>query len=84
MFETTFLLLVKHLKSVLRVATISFILSDKESPCISHYVIEFGRRNSWGDGIKMHGIIPSRCFFDCSSIREVKAISESGETSIKR
>jgi hypothetical protein len=84
MFDTTSLLLIKDLKSVLRLATRAFFLSAKESPCILHYVMEFGRRNSWGDGIKMRDIIPSRCFFDYSSIREVKTMSESGETSIKR
>ena len=84
MFETTSLLLVKDLKSVLRLATRSFLLSAKESPCILHYVMELGKRNSLSDGIKMRDIIPSRCFFDCSSIREGKTMSERGETDIKR
>ena len=39
-----------------------FLLSAKESLCILHYEMEFGRRNSWGDGIKMRDIIPSHLF----------------------
>ena len=84
MFETTSLLLVKHLKSVLRVATRPFLLSDKESLCISHYVMELGRRNSCGDGIKMHDIIPSHLFSDCLAKLGMKMLLESNKTDMER
>ncbi len=84
MFETTSLLLVKDLKSVLRLAPRSFLLSAKESPCILHYVMEFGRRNSWGDGITMRDIIPSHLFSYCLAKLGMKMLLESNKTDIKR
>ena len=84
MFQTTSLLSVKDLQSVLRLATRSFLLSAKESPCILHYVMEYGRKNSWGDGKKMRDIIPSHLFSDCLAKTGMKMLLESNKTDIKR
>jgi hypothetical protein len=84
MFETTSLLLAKDLKSVLCLATRSFLLSPKESPCILHYVMELGKRNSWSDGIKTRDIIPSHLFSDCLAKIGMKNLLETNETDFKR
>ena len=84
MFETTSLLLVKDLKSVLRLATRSFLLSAKESPCILHYVMELGKRNSLSDGIKMRDIIPSHLFSDYLAKIGMKTLLETNKVDIKR
>ncbi len=84
-FESTYLfLLMLSQNSELWTAPACFLLRGNKVPCILHYLMQLGKRNSWRDGIKIYNLISSHLKHDCNGEKTTSAVFKVYEIHINR